>query len=73
MNIFIKDLIERATKTFAQVLLGFIGVEGVGFGEVNWLKALSVAGLATLASILTSVASCNFGSKGTASVIKEDK
>lgn len=71
MNDFLKDLIERAVKTFSQVLLGFIGTEGIAFGDVNWGKALSVAALATLASVLMSVASFNLGSKGTASVLKD--
>lgn len=72
MKDFIKDLVERAVKTFAQVLLGFIGIEGVGFGDVNWVRALSVAGLATLASILMSIASYNINNKGTANLVKEN-
>ena len=71
MKDFIKDMVERAVKTFAQVLLGFIGIEGVGFGDVNWVRALSVAGVATLASILMSIISFNFGDKGTASLVKD--
>ena len=71
MKDFIKDLVERAVKTFAQVLLGFVSVEGLAFGDVDWLKVLSVAGLATLASILTSIISFNVGNKGTASLVKE--
>lgn len=71
MKDFMKDLVERAVKTFAQVLLGFIGIEGIGFGDVDWLKALSIAGLATLASVLTSIISYNIGDKGTASVAKK--
>lgn len=68
---FLKDMTERMVKTFAQVLLGFIGIEGVAFGDVDWLKALSVAGLAALASVLTSIISFNVGNKGTASLVKE--
>ena len=71
MKTFIKDLIERAVKTFAQVMLGYIGVEGVGSGDVNWAKALSVAGLATLASILTSIASRSVGNNNSASLIEK--
>lgn len=69
MKAFIKDMAERAIKTFAQVLLGFIGA-GVAFGDIDWTHALSVAGVAVLASILTSIASYNIGEKGTASVNK---
>lgn len=71
MKEFIKDLVERAIKTFAQVMLGFIGVEGVAFGDIDWLRALSVAGVATLASVLTSVLSYNVGNVGTASMVKD--
>lgn len=69
MKTFIKDVAERSIKTFAQVMLSFIGVEGLAFGDVDWIKALSVAGLAMLASVLTSIISYNFS--GTASLIKE--
>ena len=69
MKTFIKDVAERSIKTFAQVMLSFIGVEGLAFGDVDWVKALSVAGLAALASVLTSIISYNF--TGNASLVKE--
>lgn len=69
MKKFILDMLERALKTFAQVLVGFIGA-GAAFGDIDWGHALSVAGVAVLASILTSIASYNIGEKGTASVNK---
>jgi|LSQX01.1.fsa_nt_gb hypothetical protein len=71
MKTFIKDVAERSIKTFAQVMLSFIGVEGLAFGDVDWIKALSVAGLAALASVLTSIISYNFTGNGTASLVKE--
>lgn len=45
----------RAVKTFAQALVAFIGAAAV-VQEVNWLMALSAAGLAGVLSLLTSVA-----------------
>lgn len=69
MKKFIKDLLERAIKTFAQALLAVIGVDGLGFQDVDWLNALSVAGLAALTSVLMSIASYKVGDTGTASVL----
>ena len=45
----------RAVKTFAQTLLGFV-VIGHTFTEINWAEALSVSGVALIASLLTSLA-----------------
>lgn len=45
----------RAIRTFAQTFIGCISV-GAAFSEVEWLKALSVSGVAFILSILTSVA-----------------
>ncbi len=58
---FWKAVTERAVKTFAQSLLAVIAVGQVGFGDVNWFTSLSVAGVATLASVLSSVASYHVG------------
>jgi len=45
----------RAVKTFAQTMVGSIAV-GAAFNEVDWLRALSVSGVAAVLSILTSLA-----------------
>lgn len=57
---FLSGLAERALKTFAQSLLAVISVTGLGFGDVDWPLALSAAGLAALASVLTSVVAPSF-------------
>ena len=54
---FIKAAIERAVKTFAQVLVSLLGVNAAGVLDVDWKGALSAAGLAAVASILTSIGS----------------
>lgn len=45
----------RAIKTIAQTMLGMITV-GAALNEVNWIYILSVAVVAGIVSILTSVA-----------------
>ena len=52
---------ERAVKTFAQTLVALIGTGAVGVMDLDWLQMLSVAATATILSVLTSVASANFG------------
>lgn len=47
------DLAERCIATFAETFLGFIVVEGVsGLETIEWIPALSVSAVATLASAL---------------------
>lgn len=46
----------RAIKTFAQTMAAQIGADAVGFTEIGWTRAVSVAGVATLLSIITSLA-----------------
>lgn len=60
---FWKATTERAVKTFAQTL-GALLVAGVSFADVPWDNALSVSGVATLASVLTSVVGANIGTAG---------
>lgn len=50
-----KAALIRAAKTFAQTALAGITV-GAAFADINWLSLVSVAGVAFVASILTSLA-----------------
>ena len=43
----------RAVRTFAQTFASMIAV-GAAFSEIDWLRALSVSGVAFVLSILTS-------------------
>ena len=52
---FILAALIRAVRTFAQTFVGFIAV-GAALEEVQWLRALSVSGAASVLSILTSLA-----------------
>ena len=45
----------RAVRTFAQTFASMIAV-GAAFSEIDWLRALSVSGVAFVLSMLTSLA-----------------
>ena len=45
----------RAIKTFAQTFVSMIAV-GAAFSEIDWLRALSVSGVAFVLSMMTSLA-----------------
>ena len=68
---FWKSTVERSIRTAAQVLLGFLVVGETGILDVDWEQALSVTGVAVIASILTSVVATGVGDKGTASLVKD--
>ena len=70
---FWKQAGERAARTFAQVLLSMLVVGETGFLDVDWVQALSVSGLAALASVLMSVSATGFGDQGTPSYLREDQ
>ena len=46
----------RAIKTFAQTAVGMLGGDAMGVMDVDWIAVLSVAAVAAIASLLTSVA-----------------
>lgn len=58
-NVFTKEWIAasvvRALKTFAQSLISMLGADQIGLLEANWTQALSVAAMACVLSLLTSV------------------
>ncbi|WP_052280792.1 holin [Nocardia vulneris] len=68
---FWTDTAERAGKTFAQALLASMTV-GVAITDIDWASALSIAGTATLASVLISMASSGFGNRSTPSLLGGD-
>lgn len=55
MSMFIKAAIIRAVRTFAQSMLSMITV-GAALKDVDWLMALSISAVATVYSLLTSLA-----------------
>lgn len=62
-------VLERATKTFAQVAAALLTGNGLGILEVDWRKVLSVAALAFIYSVLMSVASAEAGDKHSPSLV----
>jgi len=52
---WLKAAVIRAIKTFAQTMVGSIAV-GAAFNEIDWIRALSVSGVAFVLSMLTSLA-----------------
>ena len=61
---FLLATLERAVKTFAQGLAALLVADGTNLLTTNWGDRLSVAGMAAVVSVLTSVASGSFGSSG---------
>lgn len=51
-----KAALVRAIKTIAQTAVALIGTGAVGFTDLDWLRILSVAGVAGILSLLTSIA-----------------
>ena len=52
---WLKDALLRAIRTFAQTAVSMIAV-GAAFSEIDWLRVLSVSGVAFVLSMLTSLA-----------------
>lgn len=67
-KLFWKDTLERAIKTFAQAFVAVLTASGTGLIDVNWYNALSVAGLATVISVFTSIGSAGVGDEGASAV-----
>lgn len=57
---FLIDTADRVGRTFVSVLVGAIPATGT-LSDINWRDALTLAATAALISVLTSLASSNFG------------
>lgn len=66
---FWKDAVERAVKTLAQAAVAYLAAGVTGILQVDWVQLASVAGLAALISLLTSVGSGAV--TGTPSLVRE--
>ena len=72
-NDFWRSTGERAVRTAAQALLALVGTSVTGVLDVDWIQALSVAGLATLLSVLMSLVGSDVSDKGTPSFVAGGK
>jgi hypothetical protein len=61
---FWKATAERSIKTFAQAWAAVLVANGTGILDTEWTAGLSVAGMAALLSVLTSVGSAGVGNPG---------
>ncbi|MFC6017810.1 holin [Plantactinospora solaniradicis] len=66
---FWKQAVERAVKTFAQSGVALLTGDGLGLVNVDWGTTASVAGLAALVSLLTSVATSSIGEPNSPSAV----
>lgn len=55
LNQFHEYATERALKTVAQTALATIGIGAAGILDVDWINVISVAALAGIMSLMTSV------------------
>ena len=60
---FWKDTGVRAVKTFAQALIGFLGVGAIGIFDADWAAAISVSLMAALLAVLTAIANSEIQSR----------
>jgi hypothetical protein len=70
---FLKDMVERAIKTIAQTMVAMLTAGATGLLTVDYVNLFSVAGLAGLVSILTSIGSSTIGSSNSASLVVETR
>ena len=54
---FWRAAFERAVKTFCQTFAALLVADGTGILDSDWIPKLSIAGMAALVSVLTSVGS----------------
>ncbi|MBP2704380.1 holin [Microbispora sp. RL4-1S] len=69
MQKWLTDTIERAVRTAAQAALGVVGAGQLGLLDVDWGTTGSVAGLAAVVSVLTSIAAGRTGDPQTAGFV----
>ena len=72
---FWKAIAERAIKTFAQAAAAMLVAAGVGLLDADWVAVASVAGMAAVVSVLTSIgsAAATDGSPSLASEVLPDE
>jgi hypothetical protein len=70
---FLRELAERALKTFAQTLVALLTAGATtNIVSMPWTAALLIAAGAAVLSVLTSIASAQFGDEATPSLVRPD-
>jgi len=72
-KLFWIDATERAIKTFAQAAVAILTADAVGLIGVDYIQLASIAGLASVVSLLTSIASGGVGSTDSASLVVDTR
>lgn len=72
-KVFWIDTVERAVKTFAQAAVAVLTSNVVGLLDVDFVTLASVAGLAAVISVLTSIASGQIGGSGASLVVDAEE
>lgn len=72
-KLFWQDAIERAIKTIAQTMVAMMTAGATGLLDVDYMNVLSVAGLAGVVSVLTSIGSAARAGTDTASLTVDTK
>lgn len=67
------DTAERAVKTVAQTLVAMLTADVVNVVSLDWAQLLGVSVGAGLVSVLTSLASTNYGDDDSPSLVKTKK
>ena len=66
---FLRQLHERAVKTFAQTIVALAGAAQMDWMSLDWWHIAATAGIAAALSALTSIASDKIGPTGTPSMM----
>ena len=66
MRDYLLAMLERAIKTAAQTFLALVGTNVAGITDVEWKAVGSAVALATVLSVVTSLASVSFAKPGPA-------
>lgn len=67
---FLRQTAERAVKVFAESLAALLLASKAGLLDAPWVASLSAAGMATLLSVLASIASRGVGQPDSPSVVR---
>jgi hypothetical protein len=68
-KIFLRQVAERAVKTFAQTFVALAGVSQMDWLSLDWAQLAATSGIAAGLSVLTSIASDKIGPTDSPSIV----